>query len=197
MKQTLLFLLVLTIDGFTIAASQLALTSNFFIQPPLSASLVSPRQQHPSYLPLAASYLAPTSRILVSPPQPHASQPTLAASQLAPTSRMLVSPHRPRPCQPPLATCQLAHTSADAATSFCLEVTAAEETNELYHLFHLQDHQLFQDLDSRSSWACALLAIFLLSNQTVFHLILSTETRHEIHKVFYNCLSIYVWGDTH
>ena len=85
----------------------------------------------------------------------------------------------------------------DAATSFCLEVTAAEETNELYHLFHLQDHQLFQDLDSRSSWACALLAIFLLSNQTVFHLILSTETRHEIHKVFYNCLSIYVWGDTH
>ena len=85
----------------------------------------------------------------------------------------------------------------DAATSFCLEVMAAGETNELHNLFHLQDHQLFQDLDSRSSWACALLAIFLLSNQTVFHLILSTETRHEIHKVFYNCLSIYVWGDTH
>ena len=108
----------------------------------------------------------------------------------------------------------------DAATLLCLEVMAAEETNEPHHLYHLQDHlrQLFQDLDSRS-WACALLAIFLLSHQTVFHLIFSSETRNDFHKVFYNRfpsnmarysysrndfhkvfynrLSIYVWGDTH
>ena len=51
----------------------------------------------------------------------------------------------------------------DASTLLCLEVTSAEETNEHHHLNHLQDHirQLFQDLDSWS-WACALLAIFLL-----------------------------------
>ena len=80
----------------------------------------------------------------------------------------------------------------------CLEVTAAEETYELHHLYHVQDHlrQLFQDLDSRS-WACALLVIFLLSHQTVFHLIFSSETRNDFHKVSYNCLSIYVWRDTH
>ena len=85
----------------------------------------------------------------------------------------------------------------DAATLLCLEVMAAEETNEPHHLYHLQDHlrQLFQDLDSRS-WACALLAIFLLSHQTVFHLIFSSETRKDFHKVFYNCLSIYVWEHT-
>ena len=86
----------------------------------------------------------------------------------------------------------------DASTLLCLEVTSAEETNEHHHLNHLQDHlrQLFQDLDSRS-WACALLAIFLLSHKTVFHVIFSSETRNDFHKVFYNRLSIYVWGDTH
>ena len=36
-----------------------------------------------------------------------------------------------------------------------------------------------------------------LSNQTVFHLISSSETRNDFHKVFYNRLSNNVWGDTH
>ena len=72
----------------------------------------------------------------------------------------------------------------DASTLLCLEVTSAEETNEHHHLNHLQDHlrQLFQDLDSWS-WACALLAIFLLWHQIVFHLIFSSDTRNDFHKV--------------
>ena len=80
----------------------------------------------------------------------------------------------------------------DASTLLCLEVTSAEETNEHHHLYHLQDHlrQLFQDLDSRS-WVCALLAIFLLWHQIVFHfnslslllIIFSSETRNDFHKV--------------